>query len=44
MPYGTWQTLLLLAVIWALVMPVLHGFAKLYRSQHEQSARTRQST
>jgi hypothetical protein len=43
LPYGTWQTLLLLAVIWALVMPVLHGFAKLYRAQYEQTLRTRQS-
>lgn len=43
MPYGTWQTLLLLAVIWALAMPLLHGFAKLYRSQYEQTVRARQS-
>ena len=44
LPYGTWPTLLLLAVIWVLLMPVLHGFAKLYRNQYEQSVRARQST
>ena len=36
--------LLLIGAIWAVVMPVLHGFAKLYRSQYEQRLRTRQST
>ena len=43
LPYGTWPTLGLLALIWALVMPVLHGFARLYRHQYEQSLRTRRS-
>ncbi|WP_439861012.1 DUF2878 domain-containing protein [Pseudomonas sp. MBLB4136] len=43
LPYGTWPTLALLALIWALVMPVLHGFAKLYRSQYQQSLRARRS-
>jgi hypothetical protein len=42
LPYGTWQSLLLIGAIWAVVMPVLHGFAKLYRVQYEQSLRTRQ--
>ncbi|MHA6494058.1 DUF2878 domain-containing protein [Pseudomonas borbori] len=41
LPYGTWQSLLLIGLIWALVMPVLHGFAKLYRAQYQQSLRTR---
>lgn len=44
LPYGTWPTLALLAAIWALVMPLLHGFAKLYRAQHEQRLRTRRSS
>ncbi len=44
LPYGTWQSLLLIGAIWALVMPVLHAFAKLYRSQYEQSLRMRQQT
>jgi MFS family permease len=43
LPYGTWQSLLLIAAIWAVVMPVLHGFAKLYRNQHEQRLRMQQS-
>lgn len=43
LPLGTTPTLALLAVIWAAVMPVLHGFAKLYRAQYEQSLRSRQS-
>ncbi|UTW09146.1 DUF2878 domain-containing protein [Pseudomonas benzenivorans] len=43
LPYGTWPTLALLAMIWALVMPVLHGFARLYRSQYEQTKRARRS-
>ena len=43
LPYGTWQSLLLIGALWALVMPVLHGFAKLYRSQYEQSLRARKS-
>lgn len=42
LPYGTWPTLLLLALIWAAVMPLLHSFAALYRRQHEQALRTRQ--
>jgi hypothetical protein len=33
LPLGTWPTLALLAVIWALVMPLLHAFARLYRLQ-----------
>jgi hypothetical protein len=41
LPYGTWQSLLLIGLLWALVMPVLHGFAKLYHAQYEQSLRTR---
>ena len=43
LPYGTWPSLLLISALWALVMPVLHGFAKLYRSQYEQSLRVRKS-
>ncbi|WPC05924.1 DUF2878 domain-containing protein [Pseudomonas benzenivorans] len=43
LPYGTWPTLALLALLWALVMPVLHGFAKLYRSQYQQSLKARRS-
>ncbi|MGX5218317.1 DUF2878 domain-containing protein [Pseudomonas sp. S9] len=43
LPLGTAPTLLLLALVWALVMPVLHGFAKLYRAQYEQALRTRRS-
>lgn len=43
LPLGTGPTLALLAVIWAVVMPVLHGFAKLYRAQYEQSLRRRQA-
>jgi hypothetical protein len=40
LPYGTWQTMLLLAAIWALLMPLLHGLAKRYRQQYQQSLRT----
>ncbi len=43
LPYGTWQTLLLFAAIWAVVLPVLHGFARLYRSQYEQRLRSKQT-
>lgn len=43
LPYGTWPSLLLLAAIWAVVMPVLHGFARLYRAQYEHSQQARQS-
>jgi hypothetical protein len=43
LPYGTWQSLVLIGAIWALAMPVLHGFARLYRAQYEQRLRTRQS-
>ncbi|MGE8495869.1 MAG: DUF2878 domain-containing protein [Pseudomonas sp.] len=39
LPLGTVPTLGLLAVIWAIVLPVLHGFARLYRSQYEQARR-----
>ena len=34
LPLGTTSTLVLLGCIWALVMPVLHGFAHLYREQY----------
>lgn len=43
LPHGTLPTLALLALIWALVIPVLHGFARLYRSQYEQTLRSRRS-
>ena len=43
LPLGTWPTLAILALVWAMVMPVLHGFAKLYRAQYEQSLRSRRS-
>ena len=33
LPLGNIPTLLLLAGLWALLMPVLHGFAALYREQ-----------
>lgn len=33
-PLGHWPTLLLLAAIWALVLPLLHAFAHLYREQY----------
>ena len=33
LPLGPWPTLLLLAAIWAAVMPVAHGFAALYRAR-----------
>ena len=32
-PYGQTPTLILLAVIWAVVLPLLHGFARLYREK-----------
>ena len=44
LPHGTWPTLALLAAIWALVLPLLHGFARLYRAQYEQRQRARRST
>ncbi len=43
LPHGTLPTLALLAALWALVMPVLHGFARLYRSQYEQTLRSQRS-
>lgn len=43
LPLGTWQTLAILALVWAVVMPVLHGFAKLYRAQYQQRLRSRHS-
>ncbi|MEX6501733.1 DUF2878 domain-containing protein [Pseudomonas zhanjiangensis] len=43
LPYGTLPTLAVLALIWALVIPLLHGFARLYRSQYEQTLRSRRS-
>ncbi|NQD91980.1 DUF2878 domain-containing protein [Pseudomonas sp. CrR25] len=43
LPYGTWPTMLLLALLWALLLPLLHGFARLYRSQYEQGLRARRS-
>lgn len=36
LPLGLWPTLLLLAAIWAVVMPVAHGFAQLYRLRASQ--------
>lgn len=33
LPLGTPTTLLLLAGLWAIVVPLLHGFAALYRAQ-----------
>lgn len=36
LPLGTAPTLLLLAALWALAIPVLHGFAALYRAQAGQ--------
>jgi len=39
LPLGDVPTLALLALIWAVLMPVLHGFARLYRGQYEQSRR-----
>ncbi len=36
LPLGTWPSMLLLAAIWALLMPALHGFAELYRNQYRQ--------
>lgn len=39
LPLGDVPTLVLLALIWAVLMPVLHGFARLYRGQYEQSRR-----
>ncbi|SDG49859.1 Protein of unknown function [Pseudomonas benzenivorans] len=44
LPLGSWPTLALLAAIWALVVPVLHGFARLYRAQYEQRQRAPRST
>jgi len=40
---GERNSALLLAAIWALVMPLLHGFAHLYREQYrvQQLARRR---
>ena len=44
LPLGQLNTVLLLGGIWALVMPVLHGFAHLYREQYrmQQLARKHQ--
>lgn len=39
LPLGTATTLGLLALIWAVVMPLLHGFARLYRQQYQQNLR-----
>jgi hypothetical protein len=36
LPLGPWPTLLLLAVVWAGVMPLAHGFAQLYRLRARQ--------
>ncbi|MOA29752.1 hypothetical protein D3C78_1507890 [compost metagenome] len=33
LPLGSVPTLLLLAGLWALLVPILHGFAALYREQ-----------
>ena len=43
LPLGTGPTLAILALTWAVVMPVLHGFARLYRAQYEQQLRSRRS-
>ncbi len=43
LPLGTGPTLVILALTWAVVMPVLHGFARLYRAQYEQQLRSRRS-
>jgi hypothetical protein len=32
-PYGQTPTLILLAVIWAGVLPLLHSFARMYREK-----------
>jgi hypothetical protein len=37
-PHGETFTLLLLALIWAAVMPLLNGFAAMYRSKAEPAA------
>lgn len=39
LPLGTTATITLLALVWAVVMPVLHGFARLYREQYRQRPR-----
>ncbi|MEO4047529.1 DUF2878 domain-containing protein [Pseudomonas sp. CAU 1711] len=33
LPLGLWPTMLMLALIWAGVMPVVHGFAGMYRQR-----------
>lgn len=43
LPHGSGPTLALLAAIWALILPLLHGFARLYRAQYEQHRRTQRS-
>ncbi|HDZ55924.1 MAG TPA: DUF2878 domain-containing protein [Pseudomonas xinjiangensis] len=35
MPMGRETTLLILAAIWAVVFPLIHGFAHLYRQQYQ---------
>lgn len=34
LPLGMWPSLLLLGLIWLAVLPILHGFARLYREQY----------
>lgn len=36
LPLGLLPSILILAAIWAVVLPVLHGFAHLYREQYRQ--------
>ena len=34
LPLGLWPSVAILAAIWAVVLPLLHGFAHLYREQY----------
>ncbi|KRW62517.1 DUF2878 domain-containing protein [Pseudomonas sp. TTU2014-080ASC] len=38
-PYGSLTTLALIALLWAALVPALHGFAALYKLQFEQAQR-----
>ncbi len=40
-PLGQVQTLLILSACWAVLFPLLHGFAQYYRQQHELAGRRR---
>lgn len=42
LPYGSWPSLLVLAAIWALLLPLLHGLAKRYREHYQQGLRPHQ--